>query len=157
MGQKPKARKPRNERYFENPNKDIEQTRKKMDPQISEPTQDTFSHISTTSDLEPEKGELFDTQKSTRPSTEGKFDLVKVLKENWQNLILFPALTLIGGFVVNSNSQIGILDNKIQNIEGDIKEIGDNRKDISEIKSDVKLFDYRLKQIEKNDNSEIKK
>ena len=124
-----------------------------MDPQLSEPTKETFSPISTTNSLSQPSGETAETERSNRPTTEGRIDLINWLKKNWINVLFVPFILFLGKFAWDANSQLtgvetinNTQDDLLKESKADIKDIED---EIDGIKSDIKLDQYRLEVIEK--------
>lgn len=153
MASKKKNRRSDKPPYFNNPHKELEQTRKHMETKFSEPTKDTFSPINSTEDFGQDTGEYFDTQKSARPTIEGRFNLGEWVKKNWGNALIVPFCLFVAWFVWDSNSRMSVIENtndsqenSFNEIKEDIREINRN---IREISGNQKINNFRIDQNER--------
>lgn len=140
--------------YFENPYREIEQTRKNMEPGSFEPTKDTFSSIESTENFTEDKYEYYETKSRRRPSIEDKVNWTEWFKKNWINAILIPFVIFVAGFIMNSNSRLSVIETMYQNQEKDLDElknqIDEIDENLGEIKSNQKVLRFRVEKSEKD-------
>jgi hypothetical protein len=109
------------------------------------PTKDTFTPLSESDDYIPSDEELSKQILTDRHSpTETKKTILKVGLKVMYGILIAGILTAIG-FFYSHELRISRSENDIGTLKNEVK---DNTKDINDLKTDKKLYDYQLKELQ---------